>query len=175
MDQTLSTEDAKHDQQFFDRFILIIGILVAVAVFLFVLARWIGVNELNANNQGDPMFQDAVQERIQPVARVAIAGEDFVDEAAEVIEVEAVKEVMTGPQVYNAICGSCHGAGIAGAPKTGDSAAWSARVSQGRDTLNGNAINGFQGPAGFMPAKGGMTNLSDDEVIAAVQFMLDQL
>jgi len=169
----LSTEESKHDQQFYDRFIIILGILIGVAVFLFVIARWIGVSELNANNQSDPMFQDAIQERIQPVARVAIAGEDFVEE--EVIEVEAVKEVMTGPQVYNAICGSCHGAGVAGAPKTGDSGAWSARVAAGRDKLNANAINGFQGPAGFMPAKGGMTNLSDDEVIAAVQYMLDQL
>jgi len=172
---TLSNEESKHDQQFFDRFILIIGLLMGVAVFLFVIARWIGVAELTANNQNDPAYQEAVEERIKPVARVAIAGEDFVDEAAEVIEVEAVKEVMTGPQVYNAVCASCHGAGIAGAPKTGDAAAWSARVAAGRDTLNSNALNGFQGAAGFMPPKGGRTDLSDAEIIDTVQYMLDQL
>ncbi len=171
----MSTEDSKHDQQFYDRFLIVLGILIGVAVGIFVLARYIGVAELTANTQGDSMFQDAVNSRIEPVAKVAIAGQDFVDPAAEVVEVEQVREVMTGPQVYNAICGSCHGSGLAGAPMTGDSAAWSARVDQGMETLSGNAINGYQGDAGYMPAKGGRMDLSDEEVIAAVQYMVDQL
>lgn len=173
--KTLSNEEAKHDQQFFDRFIFIIGLLMGVAVFLFVIARWIGVAEQTANMQNDPAYQQAVGERIEPVARIAVAGEDFVDEAAAVVEVETVKTVMTGPQVYNAVCSACHGAGIAGAPKTGDAGAWTTRVAAGRDSVNGNAINGFQGAAGFMPPKGGRTDLSDGEIIDAVQYMLDQL
>ncbi len=175
VDRALSTEESKHDQQFYDRFLVILGIIVSVSVFLFIVARWIGVDALNGNNQADPAFQSAVGERIGPVARVAIAGQDFIDEAAEVIDVEEVKEVLTGPQVYNAICGSCHGSGLAGAPMTGDNDAWSTRVANGMDSLNSNAINGVQGDAGYMPPKGGRTDLSDDEIMAAVQFMVDQL
>jgi cytochrome c5 len=171
----LSSEESKHDQQFYDQFLIILGILISVTVLLFVLARWIGVGAQDANMQADPMHQIAVDGRLEPVARVAIAGQDFVEESGETMEAQAVREMMTGPQVYNAICGSCHGTGLAGAPMTGDKAAWSARVAQGQDTLNDHALNGFQGGAGYMPAKGGRVDLSDEEIIASVQYMLDEL
>ena len=170
----MSSEESKHDQQFYDRFMVIIGILISVTVFLFVIARWIGVSELNANIESDPMHQMAVDSRIAPIAKVAIAGQDF-DDSTEIVEVAKVREVMTGPQVYNAICGSCHGSGLAGAPMTDDAPAWAPRIATGMDTLYLNAINGYQGSAGYMPAKGGRVDLSDDEVIAAVEYMTDQI
>ncbi len=77
----------------------------------------------------------------------------------------------TGKNVYNASCVACHGAGIAGAPKFGDKAAWTARVKQGDAVLYEHAIKGFQGKAGMMPPKGGST-ASDDEVKAAVDYMV---
>ena len=52
-------------------------------------------------------------------------------------------------------CMACHGAGVAGAPKIGDAAAWGPRIAKGADTLHKHAIEGFQGQAGFMPPKGG--------------------
>lgn len=171
----MSSEESKHDQQFYDQFLIILGILISVTVFLFAMARWIGVDAQNANNETDPMYQDAVKSRVEPIARIAVAGQDFIDEGAETIEIETVREVMTGPQVYNQACVACHGSGLAGAPMTGDSDAWSARVAQGNDTLYGHAINGYQGEAGYMPAKGGLTILSDEEVIVTVQYMLEQL
>ena len=61
---------------------------------------------------------------------------------------------------------------MAGAPKTGDKAAWETRVAQGDDTLHKHAIEGYQGKAGFMPPKGGRTDLSDQSVINAVDFMV---
>ena len=75
-----------------------------------------------------------------------------------------------GKKLYEATCQACHGAGIAGAPKFGDKAAWAARIKQGSSTLYEHAIKGFQGKAGMMPAKGGST-ASDDEVKAAVDYM----
>jgi cytochrome c5 len=75
-----------------------------------------------------------------------------------------------GKNVYNASCVACHGAGIAGAPKLGDKAAWAARVSQGNAVMYEHAIKGFQGKAGMMPPKGGST-ASDEEVKAAVDYM----
>jgi cytochrome c5 len=75
-----------------------------------------------------------------------------------------------GKTLYNAACVACHGAGIAGAPKFGDKAAWAPRVKQGVAVLYEHALKGFQGKSGVMPAKGG-SSASDDEVKAAVDFM----
>lgn len=75
-----------------------------------------------------------------------------------------------GKALYTATCQACHGAGIAGAPKFGDKAAWAPRLKQGNDVLYQHAINGFQGKSGVMPPKGGST-ASDDDVKAAVNYM----
>jgi len=83
---------------------------------------------------------------------------------------EPVKVAIDGQKVYNASCVACHGAGIAGAPKFGDKAAWAPRIKQGTAVLYEHAIKGFQGKAGMMPAKGG-SSASDDEVKAAVDYM----
>lgn len=77
-----------------------------------------------------------------------------------------------GKSVYEASCQACHLAGVAGAPKMGDKAAWKDRIAQGNDKLYTNAIKGFQGKAGMMPAKGGFPNLSDADVKLAVDHMV---
>ena len=82
-------------------------------------------------------------------------------------------KATVGKGVYDMACQACHNPGIAGAPKTGDKAAWVSRIDQGMDTLNGHAINGYQGADGVMPAKGGNMSLSNDDVINAVAFMVE--
>jgi len=77
-----------------------------------------------------------------------------------------------GEGTYNKVCKTCHGSGVMGAPKLGDAADWSARAGQGVATLEENAIKGFKGSKGFMPPKGGRSSLSDDEVKAAVAYIL---
>ncbi len=77
-----------------------------------------------------------------------------------------------GAAVYNSGCAACHGPGIAGAPKVGDKDAWKDRVGKDKEELYSNAINGYQGSAGVMPAKGGFTHLSDDDVKLAVDHMV---
>ena len=71
-------------------------------------------------------------------------------------------------------CIACHGAGIGGAPKVGDAGVWGGRIAQGPDVLNKHALEGYQGAAGYMPPKGGRIDLSDAEIIAAVEFMVDE-
>jgi cytochrome c5 len=71
-------------------------------------------------------------------------------------------------------CAMCHAAGVAGAPKPGDKADWAPRIAQGKDTLYKHAMEGFTGSKGVMPARGGATTLSDDDVKAAVDYMADQ-
>jgi cytochrome c5 len=77
-----------------------------------------------------------------------------------------------GEGIYKTSCAACHSAGIAGAPKSGDKAAWAPRIAQGKDKLYSNAIKGFQGKGGVMPAKGGNASLADADVKAAVDYMI---
>ena len=84
----------------------------------------------------------------------------------------AVVENTLGKSTYNKTCALCHGAGVAGAPKPGDKADWGPRIAQGADTLYKHAIEGFTGNKGAMPARGGGTSLADDDVKAAVDYMV---
>jgi cytochrome c5 len=84
-------------------------------------------------------------------------------------------DAKQGESIYTSKCIACHGAGIAGAPKLGDKAAWDARIAKGNAVLTRNAIEGFKGTTGYMPAKGGYMTLSDDEVSLAVQYMVSQV
>ncbi len=86
----------------------------------------------------------------------------------------AEAQVATGEAVYNRVCRLCHAAGLAGAPKLGDRAAWEARIAQGMETLVTRTLKGYQGRGGMMPARGGNPSLSDDEVAAAVAFMVEK-
>jgi cytochrome c5 len=83
----------------------------------------------------------------------------------------AIASADSGKKAYDSACIACHGAGIAGAPKFGDKAAWTARLGQGANVMYEHAIKGFQGKTGFMPPKGGST-LPDAEVKAAVDYMV---
>ena len=84
----------------------------------------------------------------------------------------AVADVSQGKSVYNKTCALCHGVGAAGAPKPGDTADWGPRIAQGMDVLYKHAIEGFTGAKGMMPPRGGAAALSDDEVKAAVDYMV---
>lgn len=86
----------------------------------------------------------------------------------------ALANLELGKSVYGKACALCHGAGVGGAPKPGDKADWEPRVAQGNDVLHKHAIAGFTGKKGLMPPKGGNASLSDDEVKAAVAYMLAQ-
>jgi cytochrome c5 len=166
------------DQQFFDSFMLVVGILIGVAVGLFFLVRMIAIDTQGEFVLEDPTVQAEINSRIEPIGHVVLLGsaELAAARAAPVAVPERVAEPRTGPQVYNQACIACHAPpGVAGAPVIGDNDAWASRVEQGMDTLTDHALNGFQGSAGFMPAKGGRLDFSDDEVVAALQYMLDQL
>ena len=83
---------------------------------------------------------------------------------------------MTGQQVYNNVCIACHAPpGVGGAPALGDADAWVPRIAQGMETLFEHALNGFNGDTGIMPKKGQRLDLSDEEVIDAVEYMVGQV
>ena len=78
-----------------------------------------------------------------------------------------------GEKLFGSVCTTCHTAGLMGAPKLGDKAAWAPRIAQGKETLYKHAIGGYQGKSGVMPAKGG-SQASDEEVKAAVDYMVSK-
>ncbi|HWU67281.1 MAG TPA: c-type cytochrome, partial [Stenotrophobium sp.] len=79
-------------------------------------------------------------------------------------------DLVLGEKVFGTTCVTCHGAGVLGAPKVGDKTAWGPRVAQGKDTLYTHALNGFK----MMPARGGNAALKDDEVKAAIDYMVSK-
>jgi len=85
----------------------------------------------------------------------------------------AVADPASGKITWQENCEGCHGIGVAGAPVATDADAWAPRVAQGRDTLYQHAIEGFFGPMGtMMPPRGGNDQLSDEQVRAAVDYMV---
>ena len=85
-----------------------------------------------------------------------------------------VAENAVGKKVFGAVCSMCHASGAAGAPKFGNKEEWGPRIAQGMDVLYKHALEGFTGTKGQMPARGGSTTLTDDEVKAAVNYMVDK-
>ncbi len=140
--------DNNPDKHFFDLFMIVIGSLIAVSFGLFLLANYISGNTQEVYVLQDDHYQETVSSRLTPVARVALDGET-VENAGEVATIEPIAEVLSGPQVYNQACLACHGAGVAGAPKTGDTAAWESRITQDSATLNDHVINGYHTASGF--------------------------
>ncbi|MGM0767882.1 MAG: c-type cytochrome [Pseudomonadota bacterium] len=113
--------------------------------------------------------EDEIRARIAPVGEVCVQGEDCGSEAAP--SESASSGPRGGNEVYEAACAACHATGAAGAPKMGDSGAWGGRVDKGLETLVDHAINGFNA----MPAKGGCGSCSDEEIEAAVEYMVSEV
>ena len=119
-----------------------------------------------ANGEAEP---EANQDGENSMEESSSMTEDVVAEADTAAE---GGDAAQGKQVYDQACFTCHAQGIAGAPKVGDKAAWEPRIAKGMDTLVNHAINGFQGESGVMPPKGGFMTLSDEDVTAAVAYMV---
>jgi cytochrome c5 len=136
--------------------ITVVVLAFVVPVILIILLATYVVRSTPGGAAGsDAMSEKAIAERMQPVGFVAVADSG------------ASKSLQTGEAVYAAACSACHAAGIAGAPRTGDVAAWAPRLKQGFDLLVKHAVEGFKA----MPAKGGNANLDAIEVARAVAFM----
>lgn len=87
-------------------------------------------------------------------------------------EAPVASDNAVGKKVFGQVCSMCHASGAAGSPKPGDKADWGPRIAQGNDVLYKHALEGFTGAKGMMPARGGNATLKDDEVKAAVDYMV---
>ena len=107
-----------------------------------------------------------IEERIAPVGEVCLQGDNSCGGSA----VAASSGPRSGEDVYNSACMACHTTGAGGAPMLGDAAAWADRIAKGNDALYASGVNGIPGTG--MIAKGGCMNCSDEEIHAAVDFMV---
>ncbi len=148
------------DSSFIRNMVIIITALVVFMFIIIIAANWLSNGSTDV--QKDSMVQEAIENRIAPIGQVNTGG---VAPAATA----AAAGPVDGKAVYDQACFACHGTGAAGAPKLGDSGAWSARIAQGMDTLNDHALKGFKA----MPPRGGRADLDDDSVKAAVKYMVD--
>jgi len=162
--------------------IVIGAIALIVGIYLLVQLAVHGYAARDPKRQ--PAMSDAaVNQRIAPVAKVALdpnAPPPAATPAATAAPAVAAASVPppaaapakagagSGKSTYDAVCNVCHGAGVAGAPKLGDKAAWAPRIKQGVAALHASAIKG----KGAMPPKGGNPSLSDADVSAAVDYMV---
>ncbi|HEX4857960.1 MAG TPA: c-type cytochrome, partial [Usitatibacteraceae bacterium] len=138
----------------------------------------VGSTEASANSP------EAITKRIQPLTSIALeaapasaapvkAASPAASEPAKAPKSpdKAAATVASGGEAtYKLACSACHAAGVAGAPKLGDKAAWAARVAKGASALHGSALKGLNA----MPPKGGNAGLPDAEVKAAVDYMIAQ-
>jgi cytochrome c5 len=152
---------------------IILGISVVLMLFIFLLVgHHHGIPDRVRLDRGALLAAaSSVAERIKPVAQVDVASAETPQEPVK-NAAAAQPRSRDGQQVYQTTCVACHDAGIAGAPKVGDKGQWATHIAKGVDTLYASAVNGVQGSAGVMPARGGNPALSNAEVRAAVDYMV---
>jgi cytochrome c5 len=108
---------------------------------------------------------EAPEPAAEPEAAQAAAESQAADEPAA-----PQAATVDGQKVYQAACQACHAAGVAGAPKLGDKEAWAPRIAKGTDTLFSSVNNGLNA----MPPKGACMSCSEDDLRAAVEYMVEQ-
>ena len=156
------------------------GVIGGIVLTLFlILLGTINASDVNERQRMDRNTRygasSGATERVKAVGQINLASNTAASSATtQVAATATATATIDGKKIYKGICVACHGAGVAGAPRVGDKGAWAERIDQGATTLYANAINGVQGSSGVMPAKGGNPALSDDEIKAAVDYMVAQ-
>lgn len=135
---------------------IVLSFIVPI-IIIFLLIRLVMSSMMPAAGS-DAQSPEAIASRLKPVAGFAL------------VDANAPKVLKTGLQVYESTCSACHTAGVAGAPKLGDKAAWAPLIQEGYEHMLDIALHG----QGAMPAKGGNPTLSDLEVERAMVYMANE-
>ena len=133
---------------------------------LLLLGAGCSEKEATAPQEAAPAPQIAEPEATAPES---VAGPDATQAAAEP-PADARTASVDGQKIYQTSCQACHAAGIAGAPKLGDKGAWAPRIAKGNDALFLSVKNGLKA----MPPKGTCMSCGDDELRAAMEYMIEQ-
>jgi len=156
----VSVQEGVQDAALVKTFGGVLAVLAVAAVGFYFVADAV------AGDPTDDRMQARILENIKPIGQVNVGSVPAATAAAPA----AAAAPRSGKDVYSATCMACHGTGVAGAPKVGDKAAWSPRAAKGVDGLLHSAINGLRA----MPPRGTCAACSDDELKAAIEFMLKE-
>lgn len=130
---------------------------------------WVAALALSVGSASAAMLpqqsNDDIKERIAPIAQVRVAGANASQSGGD------SASARTGDAVYNKFCAACHTSGVLGAPKINDAADWEPRLAQGMDTVLKHAVEGYNA----MPPKGTCNDCSDEEIQAAIDYMVAEL
>jgi cytochrome c5 len=137
---------------------LIAIILAAFLVPIIGIILLVQLVTVHRSGDSNALTPESIAARIQPVGKVEIGAP------------APAAGARSGEEIVKATCGTCHTAGVAGAPKIGDKAAWAPRIKQGLDGMLKAAIGGIKA----MPPRGGDASLTDDELARAIVFMANQ-
>lgn len=132
-------------------------LLCAAAVFFAVST---GGQAIPAGTYAD------VEERTAPFGKLCLKGEQC--GAAEAAATPVAATALSGGDVYDRFCHTCHGTGLNEAPKIGDAEAWAPRLAKGMDTLLQTTRTGLN----LMPMMGLCMSCSDAELQAAIDYMI---
>ena len=152
--------------------IVVVVLAFVVPIALIVMLTQLVTSGVDAGKSNPAMSSEAVAKRLQPVGTVALEPNQPAPAAAPAgkgaPKSAASASSAKGKAVYDATCMACHAAGVAGAPKTGDKAAWAPRLKSGMPALYTSSMKGKNA----MPPKGGNLALGDADVTAAVDYMI---
>jgi len=183
------SQEHEQDRAFFRNYSIVIGLIAVAMAIFFVIAQIVGGRDAEHASQRAAQ----TKEMTKPAGEVNVAKETAQDagpapepatttpvpvEAAPAAEPMAdaaapAGDNELGKKTYEGLCFSCHGSGLPMVPQFKNKEAWAPRIAQGKEVLYSHALGGFTGAAGMpMPAKGGNPALSDDEVKAAVDYMV---
>ncbi|HRN61501.1 MAG TPA: c-type cytochrome [Luteimonas sp.] len=167
-----------YDLEFLKHFSMVIGFLVLLTLGLIIGAI---VLHRTLPAEVDPSAAKRTENRIAPAGAVYAGATGAAAQAAAAAAAVAAAAsqvayggTLDGSVIYNNLCSGCHTSGAGGSP-TLDHAHWDARLAQGMDTLYRHSIEGFTGSTGLMPAKGGNPALTDEQMHAAVDWMVGNL
>jgi len=167
-----------YDLEFLKRFSLVIGFLVLFTFGLMIVAYFV---HKSLPHDVPEAVTRRTEARIAPVGAVYAGSTGAAAQAAATAAAAAAAAsqvayggTMDGSVIFNNLCTGCHTSGAGGAP-TMASADWASRIPKGVDVLHQHAIEGFTGNTGVMPPKGGNPALTDEQVIATVDWMLANL
>ncbi|HKV97674.1 MAG TPA: c-type cytochrome [Gammaproteobacteria bacterium] len=170
--QQLHEHSKRHDQHFYDSFLLVFGVLALFAICVYWIAMSVANKSPGSYDLGGAMQEKLIDQRLAPIGDVRIAGNanTQTESPAPAPAAGAASVSESGKQIWEGTCSACHQAGVLGAPKIGDKAEWAPHLAKGLPVLEQHALHGFL----QMPAKGGNPSLTDAQVIKALEYMISQ-
>ena len=157
------------DAEFYKIFGIVSVIIIVLAILIAILSNIFASYSSSNDDNYKVELQNSTDLRTEPSGKINLLSNPSIKQDTKPIVVASKK--LSGEQVYNSACMSCHASGAAGAPMAGNKNQWSDRIAKGNETLYASAINGI----GVMPAKGGISTLTDEEVKSAVDYLISEL